>query len=130
MANAEVVVLIISSSVELDLDLGIFVGSVRVVDEAVVGGIVEHQSERLIAILALSHPLNEFEVFRVRGRVAFTERVVLLELLDDLGEETLDGRVDTSKRALVHIEAELGDPERRRVTLEHVSVQVRLFSHI
>lgn len=60
-----------------------------------------------------------------RSIVAHAERVGFFELLKDLGQDALDGSINTAKGTRLQLKLDLRNNEFACVTLEYVSVYVR-----
>ena len=59
-----------------------------------------------------------------RSIVAHAEWVSFLELLKDLGQDTLDSSINTTQGTRLQLELDLRNDEFACVTLEYVSVDV------
>ena len=96
MKNAEVIVLFRCPLVDLDLYFGVVLRCIWVVDEAVVRRVIQDQSKWLLPILVTLKLVDELHELIVSLTVSSAERIVGFELLDQLHQETLDRRVQTS----------------------------------
>ena len=115
--------------VDFDLDLGVVLGSIWIVYEAVGERVIQNECERCVALCQHFDLINK-GAEECAVRAVACERISLSQLINYFLKHALDSRVETAQGTWLESQLNLGDRDHARVTLKDVPVHILRFLHM
>ena len=115
--------------VDFDLDLGVVLWRMRIVNEAVGERVIQNECERCVALCQHFDLINE-GAEECAVRAVTCERISLSQLINYFLKHALHSRVETAQGTWLQCQINLWDLDHARVALKDVPVDILKFLHM